>query len=412
MRDPLESRETTRFMWHFLTSRRPWPFGLDIAADGIRMLQFHPVGARIAVCAGAQWKSPTGSESDERSLAAAVHAVREIHHEGGFQGFQAVSTIPTSEMRIETLRLPNDPSENLQAEILRRAHDLFDMDLSRFKLSALRSGAVLASQESCREWILLATPHEVCQRRTEFLEAMGLEVYTLQPEPLSLFDSIRRQHRRCSDHRSAHAMVHLSQASTLVVVAHAEQILLVKNIGFGGDRLTATAADNLGLEFDEANLLRRQIRNDFALHAHQARMTSLTAGEPDSSNAVLWTVHDAIRDEVEALVMEIGLCMRYCSNTFGTPRIENVTLAGDGAWDPSIIHLLKDHLGVRCEGASPLRAMDVSECPLFGDRRRSMADWTLCAGLAGHLAAPVTDGIFYLGQPMESILLNSEGTPA
>ena len=399
-------------MLNVWTGSRPWPFGLDVAADGIRMLQFAPAGNKIAVCAGAQWKSHPHLESDEKNIDAAMVAVHEMLDEGGFLGRQTVTSIPASDIRLETMRVPEAPQEELRISLLQHAHELFDIDPSRYHLSVVRSGFVLNAQPPCHEWILMAMPHEICRRRIEWIEAMDLSVFALQPEPLSLFESIRRQRRRSSDRRSAHAAVHLSQASTLVVIAHAGQILLVKNIGFGGDRLTAAAADNLGLEFEEADLLRRQIRNDFAHRAHQAHMTSLNASEFGPSNTILWTVHDAMREEVEALISEIGLCLRYCSNTFGTPLIEHITLAGDGAWDPSIIHLLKEHLGVRCEDASPLRAMDVTECPLFGDRRNSMADWTLCAGLAGHMDSPLASTVSYTGQPTDSILLNMEGSLA
>ena len=42
-------------MWKILHKHRPWPIGLAIAADGVRMLQLRPVGSRLAVVAGAQW---------------------------------------------------------------------------------------------------------------------------------------------------------------------------------------------------------------------------------------------------------------------------------------------------------------------------------------------------------------------
>ncbi|MBN1554551.1 MAG: hypothetical protein JXA11_07380 [Phycisphaerae bacterium] len=393
-------------MWHLGTGRKPWPIGLDVAADGIRMLQFHQPEGRLAVRSGAQWKTSRTHE-EGFSASAAVRAVREVLAEGGFAGRDVVSAIDSAEIRFETLRLPEVPVEELSHALLDRTEDLFDLDPTEHFLTAIRSGMVVTAGNS-HEWILLAVPHDVYWRRNEWLESMGLTVRELRPEPLALYDAVHHQRRRNLDQQSAHAIVRMGHTSTLVVVAHGQRILLVKNIDSGGDRLTAAAANYLGLAFEEADLLRRQIRNDYALHAHQARMSNLTTSDIGAANSVIWTVHDALRDEANALVLEIGLCLRYCANTFGTPKIEQMTLAGEGAWDPSVIHLLRENLGARCEGAAPFRSVEVSGCPLFSDRRGSMADWTVCAGLAGQ---PVATESFGAGQqPIQLILAHRGGS--
>lgn len=391
-------------MWSSGTGSKPWPIGMDVSSDGIRMLQFHRVEGRLAVRSGAQWKS-THSHEEGYSPDSAGRAVSEIMSEGGFAGKDVVSAVDTSDIRIETLRLPEIPPDEISNALLDRTDDLFGIDPSNYFLTALRAGLVVTAGNSY-EWILLAIPHEIYWRRCEWLERMGLTVRALRPEPLALFDAVHHQRRRNVDQQSAYAIVRMGQTSTLVVVIHARRILLVKNINFGGDRLTAAAANYLGLEFEEADLLRKQLRSDYAVHAHQARMTKLTTNDVGSTNSIIWTVHDALREEANALVLEIGLCLRYCSNMFGTPKIEQMTLAGDGAWDPSVIHLLRENLGARCEGAAPFRSVEVSGCPLFSDRRGSMADWTVCAGLAGQPITPDACGIKQ--QPIQMILSHHE----
>lgn len=395
-------------MFNSGTGNKPWPIGMDIAADGIRMLQFHRAEGRLAVRAGAQWKS-THSREEDYSPVTAAKAVREIMTEGGFYGKDVISSLDTSDIRIETLRLPEIPPDELPHALLDRTEDLFDIGPSEFFLTTFRAGLVVTAGNSY-EWILLAVPHDVYWRRCEWLESLNLTVQALRSEPLALFDAVHHQRRRNADLQLPYAIVRMGQTSTVVLVVHGRQILLIKDIDFGGDRLTAATANNLGLEFEEADLLRKQIRHDYALHAHQARMTRLTPNDLGSANSILWTVHDALREEANALVLEIGLCLRYCSNMFGTPKIEQVTLAGDGAWDPSIIHLLRENLGVRCEGAAPFRAVEVSECPLFSDRRGSMADWTLCAGLAGQPVA--SEGCGGRQQPIQLILSHHQEATA
>ncbi|MBN1943678.1 MAG: hypothetical protein JW849_10340 [Phycisphaerae bacterium] len=386
-------------MWNLGTGSRPWPIGLDVSTDGIRMLQFHQPEGRLAVRAGAQWK-PSHAREEGLSPDAAARAIREVMSEGGFAGREVVSALDSSDLRIETLRLPEIPIEELPHALLDRTEDLFDLDPSEHFLTALRAGMVVTAGNS-HEWILLAVPHEAYWRRREWLGSMGLTIRALRPEPLALYDAVYHQRRRNIDQQAAHAIIRMGRTSTLVVAAHLQRILLIKNIDYGTDRLTEAAASYLGLAFEEADLLRQQIRNDYALHAHQARMTNLTTSDIGAVNSIIWTVHDALRDEANALVLEIGLCLRHCSNLFGAPKIEQLTLAGEGAWDPSVIHLLRENLAVRCDGAAPFRSVEVSGCPLFSDRRGSMADWTVCAGLAGQPVAP--DSLKLQRQPIQLI---------
>ncbi|HUU60291.1 MAG TPA: hypothetical protein VMZ50_12160, partial [Phycisphaerae bacterium] len=97
---------------------------------------------------------------------------------------------------------------------------------------------------------------------------------------------------------------------------------------------------------------------------------------------VEWTVHDALRGEVEALAKEIALCLRYCSVTFRGLRPDRVTLTGGEAYDPAVRNLLQENLGIECVLGQPLKGIDVSDVDFENDRRATLAEWAVCAGLA------------------------------
>ena len=44
--------------------------------------------------------------------------------------------------------------------------------------------------------------------------------------------------------------------------------------------------------------------------------------------------------------------------------------------------MLGESLGLRSEVARPMQSIDVSECPIFDDRRGVLSDWTNCVGLS------------------------------
>ena len=93
-----------------------------------------------------------------------------------------------------------------------------------------------------------------------------------------------------------------------------------------------------------------------------------------------WTIRDAVRGRVEELAREIALCLRYCSVTFRGLRPSNVLMAGGEVYDPAIMELLAENLGVECIVSQPMRGIDASS--MSTSQRTPMCEWAVAAGLA------------------------------
>ncbi len=370
-------------MWSNRAKRKPWCIGLDVASDGIRMLQMRATESRLAICAGAQWRAiNNGSPSSGLDPSEAAQAGREILRAGNFAGRRVVSSIGCDEIHIKTIRLPKMPPDEWRPAVMARAREEFDLDLSEVCLFAIRSGPVLQENDGTWEIILLAVPDNALRRRVELLEMMGLEVEALDTEPLALFRWFRGLFRRANDRQGPNAIINVSPTGCMVIVTQGENVLFIRNIERGGNRLTQAAAERLGLSFEDAARARREIMNECAGESRGTDTLRPPWVNPPRDESLLWAVHDAVRDEADELVMQIGLSLRYCSTTFGCRRIERAIMTGQDAWDPSLRYLLGERLAVRCQCAWPLRGMDVSQCPTFADRRGVMADWAICTGLA------------------------------
>jgi type IV pilus assembly protein PilM len=369
-------------MLDFLHKHRTWPIGLDVGGDGIRMLQLQSGNSRLFVQAGAQWLAGPEGLNVELDRQSATAAVSEILDAGAFDGQKVIASIPMDDVHVRTIRLPEMGPEELACMVQAQAHEVYDFDLSVSKLQALQSGHVISGDDSCREVILLAVPNDAIRRRQDALEALGLRVIHLDLEPMAMFRAFRRLRRRDSDRHLVSAVVEVARTGCVVIVAQGAHILFLKHLPFGEDDLTRATADQLGLTFEDTAQLRRQIMNDYAEHSRGGRMAQPDLAMKQCDDSIWWTVHDAVRAEVDRIVNEIGLCLRYCSTTFGCPKIEHVTLTGTGAWDPSLVLLLGQHFGLKCGAAAPLHDVDTSHCPFFGDRRTVLSDWTHCMGLA------------------------------
>lgn len=369
-------------MWRILTKSKAWPIGLDIAADGVRMMQVRSIGTALRVCGGGQWKVPEHARGGALRRDLAIQAVREIARTGGFQGRRVVSAIPCGEIHMRNFRLPILGPTELREAILERCREGVDFDLTGAKLHVVPAGPVVRGDVTHQELIVLVVPGGVVQRRRQLIEDMGLSVAHLDLEPVAVFRTFHRMLRRHSDRQVVSAAIDVSRDHTTVVVARGQNIFFIKSIDHGGNRLTQAVATQLGLDEPTAWQLRRQLMEEHAGRLERDMPVATGLSVPDKSDGLFWTVHDAVRTEADALILDIGLCLRYCQTTFGCPRIERVSLTGESACDPSLTLLLREHLDVEAEPARPLMSLDASRCRLFADRRRLLSDWGVCVGLA------------------------------
>ncbi|MGB2823076.1 MAG: pilus assembly protein PilM [Phycisphaerae bacterium] len=364
---------------HLLGSKR-WPIALDIGTDSIRMLQMHRVGRAIAVRACWRWRFPASSAEDgEARRRLAVSAVRDALRGGGFRGNDAISCLSCDQLKIKNIRLPRLGGADLLEAVHDEARERFGRSFTTDQLQYLRAGEIRQGLESQDEFILLAAPGEVVDAHYSMVREMGLHIEHIDAEPLAMFRPFERHLRRRADEGFVSVIVDLGHSSTKVVVAGGRDLVLVKRIDIGGRDFIQAIAKQLNISHEEAGELRLQVTRERACDAGSQEGP---AGGNVDPGGVNWAIVDAVRGQVEELSREIALCLRYCSVTFRGLRPERVTVTGGQAYDPGVIRLLNEHLGVECAVGQPLRGIDTSGVDLGGDRRGMLAEWSICAGLA------------------------------
>lgn len=360
-------------MLGFLTRNRYWPIALDIGTESIRMLQLHRVGNIISVKACSQWQFPRSASQDanqRRQLA--VPAVREMLRTAPFKGRRVVSALSCDQVSIKNVRLPHMPEHEMKEAVKWEAKERFGFDPQRDQIAFLNAGQVRSGNETRDELILLTVAQQETSAHLEMLDSMGLLPEHIEVQPVALFRVFERWLRRRADEQAVSVIVEIGRSATRVVVARGRDIVFIKSIDIGGLKFSEAVARQLGLELVEADELRLKASRE---HGEKQRMQG---GEVDLD----WTLHDAVRGELEALAREISLCLRYCAVTFRGLRPEKIMLTGGEAYDPSVLKLLNEHMHIECLVGQPLRGMDVSAVDLGGDRRASLVEWSTCAGLA------------------------------
>lgn len=396
------------------------PIALDIGTDSIKMLQMCRSGSNIGITACGRWRFPEGlsqtsgngsqrSSAERRQLT--VAAIKDMLHTGGFRGRRVNVSLPTSRLGIMNIRLPHMAPAELEQAVRWEAKERFNFELMPDQVAFLNAGQVRAGNDIKDEIIMLAAGQDVVSEHLELLDELGLKPEHVDAEPVALFRVFERFLRRRADEQSVSVIVDVGLSATRVVIARGRGIVLIKCIDIGGRKLTEAVAKRFNLSFEEAADLRMRVMKEHAdknADENQQDVAETTQDEDpsrpgassgmqdDTSTAappvsgqhgsLEWTIRDAVRAEVEVLAQEVSLCLRYCSVTFRGLRPQKVTLAGGEAYDPALLGIFKEQLGIDCVVGKPLRGVDVSgvvfDKSLGANRRGMLCEWAICTGLS------------------------------
>jgi type IV pilus assembly protein PilM len=370
-----------------LFSKNKWgAIGLDVGADGVKMLQLTNCGGKLAVLAGARQRVPNAAAETATDAHArrnfAVQAVRDMLGSGQFRGRDVVSCLRADELVIKNVRLPHMPEPELASAVQWECRERFGFEVAPDRVHFINAGEVRQGEEVQDEVILMAAPEEEVRAHLEMLDQMRLNPLHIDAEPLALFRTYQRFLRRAADESSVSVIVDIGLASTKVIVARGATTIFVKSIDVNGRKLNEGVAKELSLSYPEACHFRRRLAEQ-RLQEGTERVTKASPDDaPETHDQVEWSVLDAIRGPVEALAREISLCLRYCSVTFRGLRPVSITLTGGEAYGPALVKLLNECLDFECVVGEPLQRIDMGSISLGSDRRGTLTEWSVATGLA------------------------------
>ncbi|MFA6133710.1 MAG: pilus assembly protein PilM [Phycisphaerae bacterium] len=349
------------------------PIALDIGADSIKMLQLDSTkqGPRVA----AWGYKPLAKTADPAQWRQQVVAgVAELRRQGGFEGRKVVTALSCSELAIKSLRMPAMPEAEMRNALKWEAQERLGFEVADDQFNFLSAGEVRSGNDTCQEIILLAVEGKTIEAHTALLAEMKLTPVFIEAAPIVVYRVLGRSLPRKSDDPGISVVVDVGYSGTRVVVGRGEQVVFIKSIELGGRHMVEAVSKQLGLGFDEACQLRqRMIRQ---------RSDAMIKGQAGVDGNLDWTMHDAIRAEVESLASEIALCLRYCSVTFRGLRPSQIVLCGGEAYDPSISKILGEHLDVECVLGQPLQGVDTTALQSEAHERGCFPEWALCAGMS------------------------------
>jgi type IV pilus assembly protein PilM len=171
--------------------------------------------------------------------------------------------------------------------------------------------------------------------------------------------------RREEDRQRTIIFVDIGHRDTTAVFGRSGEICFVKQIPFGVACFSEEAAEKLGLSVADVASLRYQQQQEDSVAASTQR-----------------SVVDALTAAAEPLAKELSLCLRYHTVTFRGKRVERAVIAGGGAYEKTLLDVLRHHLSVEIEVGEPLRGFDLSCMKPAENGGNLSADLALAVGLS------------------------------
>lgn len=302
--------------------------GIDFGARGIKMLQLREHAGQADVVGAARVEMPTDGPNAEGAL---VERLRAAFVSGGFTGRKCIVSLPRSDIRLHSVRLPKMNDDELRQAAVWEASQRFSMDRDAMEVDFIRTGASPQGGEDREEVLLIAAPHAALFARLEPIMAAGLRPIAVDAGFLAAARALSRHYRRESDRAVVRAIVEIGATGTSIMILRGDQVAFCKNIPIGGDQFDHAVAAHLQLDLASARDLRSaRLSSSVPGSAHLAQ------DEPTDR-----AVYDAVRPLLADLTKEVTLCLRYYGVTFRGKPPDRLILTGGDATEPRLDHMMK-----------------------------------------------------------------------
>lgn len=181
--------------------------------------------------------------------------IKQMVRQSGIDIRAAAIAIPIDQLVVRPIDLPAMDSEALRAATRFEARKYLPYSVDDAEVVIVPLGQTVDREGSPRMRALLASaPRDVVRSRAETLEMAGLEVASIEIEPLTLMRAFRADVAQQSTIRGGQPFVyvHLGQKSSGMCVVQDTYLRFVHAISWGSNRLTQAIAASVGCSLEEA----------------------------------------------------------------------------------------------------------------------------------------------------------------
>ena len=295
--------------------------GIDYGSRAIKLLQLREDSRGLRVVGAGRVDVHDSRRLDEDPQAL-TDQLWGAFASGGFTGRRCVISLTRSEVRVQSVRLPRMPDDELKQAAVWEASQRFGFDRGSMEVDIIRTGAEIQSSEGREEVLLIAVPHTAINARVEPLLAAGLRPVAIETHFTALARAFSRPSFSSSFGQPVRAVVDVGASGSTVMILRGDQIAFCKPIAIGGQHFDQAVAEHLQMEIEAARSLRV---------ARIASAREQADEPPDADASIERAEYDAVRPLLGSFAKEVMLCIRYYGVTFrGHPPEQLILTGGDG----------------------------------------------------------------------------------
>lgn len=306
--------------------------GLDLGATSIRaaVLTVNTTSGRpsVTVHGVASMELPPGAivNGTVTQPAVVTQALQQLWAANGFKGRRVILGVASPQIVVRPLQIPNLNAQQRARALPFQAREIIALPLEEVILDYAQVGDPDPTT-GLVSGLLIATPRGPALAAVDAVEKAGLKVARVD---LSSFGALRSIG---DEHLMVQAVIDLGAHLTSIVIHDHGIPKLVRTLARGGQELTDLLVDDLDLNFEEAE--------------HVKRATGLL-GEGDRAAAALQT-------GIRPLLAEIRSSINYFRAGSDGTQLEGISLTGGGSALPGLAAALSSQNGVPAGVVTPMQ---------------------------------------------------------
>lgn len=320
--------------------------GIDLGQSGVKLVELMNEKGRARLVTYGYADFPAGGtptpliEDSER----AISLIKKLVSTARCTTKKVISALPSASVFSSIISVPSSTDKELKEAIQWQAKKLIPMPLEDIMLdskvidttaaqatAASPSGAPTEGKKNVARVLITGAPKTLVNRYVEIMKGAGLELISLETESLAQIRSL------IGKDRSSIMLIDIGSQRTNICVVEKGVPFLTRSIATGGISITQTIAKTLGLPFEQAESMKRDIR------------TMQTFAPTGDISPILSTLLKPIIDEI-----------RYSFNLYQgqaeggqQKRIDKIILTGGSALLPRLPEFLTQLMNVNAYLGDP-----------------------------------------------------------
>jgi type IV pilus assembly protein PilM len=347
-------------LFHF---KRPL-LGIDLGSSSLKAVRLAPSRKGLKLDYAGLIELPHQNESKtQQDLTVALQSLlrsRDLRHS------RSVIKVSGKPPLIRYLTLPYMPKEELKEAVKWEAKKLMALPLEEVVLDFLMVGEQEERGQRRYEIVLVAAEKMAIQNDIREVHRAGLRVVAVDVGPLSLLNTVRLNYPK--DLRKSLVFIDIGAKKTEINIAKNGILRFTRTVQMGGEDLTAALQRELGLEYEEAEELKRE-----------RGMTP--SGENISETIPHKRYLEVLKESLDRLILEVQRSMDYYRAQFREEAVNKMVLMGGTPLMPGFSDYFSTYFEAKVEVDDPFAEITCRNAS-FGNFRAVAPRFSSSIGLA------------------------------